>query len=421
MILATPYGDRNLRAFEGTDFIPPPDADVGLSGLMRRRRDLSVAAVACAVKLVSDTIGGFVMRDYEGHGITRSPVMTSRNAKLYQAPAEDITSFELWEDIATSVELEKHAIVWKVKASGRGVDELIPLDPSYFRVYRAKPTAPAVVEARVDGKVQDVTKDVIWVRGWAAVPGVEGVSTLSLHKELLRGARAMDEYRGRYFDNDATPGIVLEHPGRPTKEQRRDLLAAWVRRHGGSRQQRRPGLIWGGVKLHQMSDSMRNAQAAELTDAIAREVGRAFRIYPIDLMHASMKGGGPASAELWSDVFLRFSLWGRIRRIERAFARDPDLYPSWRRYPRFDVFDFHRGDIATTTDKIRDLTQVGVQTPNEGRAELGYPPHPDGDVLNWPPVGGTSPAKGGSGAPAPDDEDDDEDDAPDTGADTEEE
>ncbi|MEW6583256.1 MAG: hypothetical protein AB1416_10910, partial [Actinomycetota bacterium] len=137
-----------------------------------------------------------------------------------------------------------------------------------------------------------------------------------------------------------------------------------------------------------------------------------------ELMHASMKGGGPQAAEVWSDVFLRFSLWGRIRRIERAIARDRDLYPDWRRYPRFDVFDFHRGDIATTTNKIRDLTQVGVQTPNEARAELGYPPHPAGDVLNWPPVGGTSPAKGGGGQdPQPPD---DEDDSPDPGDDTQE-
>lgn len=409
MILATPYGNRNLRAFEGTDFIPPPDADIGVTGAMRRRRELSVAAVACAVRIVSETMGGFVMRTYEGHGVARRPVMSARTAKLFQEPAEDVSSFDLWSDITTSLELEKHSVTWKVKGS-RGVDELVPVDPGYFRIYREKPTAPARVEARVNGKVTDVTNDVIWIRGWAAVPGVEGVSSLALHRELFRGARAYDEYRGRYFDNDATPGVILEHPGKPSRDQRRDLLASWVRRHSGSRQRGRPGLVWGGVKVHSISANLRDSQAAELADAIAREVGRAFRIYPVELLHAAMKGGGPATAELWSDVFLRFSLWGRMRRIERAFARDRDLYPDWTRYPRFDVFDFHRGDIATTTNKIRDLTQVGVQTPNEGRAELGYPPHPKGDVLNWPPVGGTSPAKGGSGTDDPPPADDDEDD-----------
>jgi HK97 family phage portal protein len=420
VILATPYGNRYHRAFEGTDFLPPPDADVGLGGLMRRRRDLSVTAVACAVKLVAETIGGFVMRTYEGDSVARVPLLDDPNARLFQQPAEDVSSFEFWSDVATSLELEKHSVTWKVKAGRRGVDELIPMDPGYFRIYREKPTSPMIVEARVDGAVRNVTRDVVVVRGWAAVPGVDGVSTLSLHKEMLRGARSYDEYRGRYFDNDATPGIILEHPGRPSRDQRRDLLAAWMRRHSGSRQRGRPGLVWGGVKVHPVSANLRESQAVELSDAIAREVARAFRIYPIDLMHAAMKSGGIATAELWSDVFIRFSLWGRIRRIERAFARDRDLYPDWKKYPRFDTFDFHRGDISTTANKIRDLVQVGVMVPNEGRGELGLPPHPDGDKLNWPPVGGTSPAKGGGGTDAPPVDDDEDDDPPDTGDDTQE-
>lgn len=422
MILATPYGNRELRAFEGSDFIPPHDVDVSSSGTGRRRRELAVAAVACAVRLVSDTIGGFTMRTYEGHGANRKPVMGARTSRLYQDPAEDVSSFELWSDLTTSIELEKFGFVWKVKGD-RQVDELVPMDPGHFRVKRAKPTAPAQVFARVNGETRDVTADVIMVRGWAAVPGVEGVSTLDLHKDLFRGARSFDEYRGHYFDNDATPGVVLEAPGRLDKAQRRDLLSAWVRRHSGAANQRRPGLVWGGVKVHTITSSLKDAQAAELMDAIARDVARAFRIYPVELMHAALAGGrGIQTAELWSDLMLRFTLWGRMRRIERAFAQDRDLYSDWTRYPRFDVSDWHRGDIKTIAETAHQLVQVGVETPNEARAQIGLEPHKDGDILNWPPVGATSPAKGGGGTKDPAEPDaDDEDDPPaDTGADPQE-
>lgn len=416
MILATRYGDREMRMFEGSDLIPPPgSATVDTAGGGRRRRELAVTAVAAAVKLLSETIGGFVMRVYEGHGMSRRPVTDHALARLFQDPAEDWTSFELWSDIVTSLETEKHAFVWKVMATRGGVpDALIPMDPAVFRVRRAKPTAPKVIEARVDGKVTDVTRHVIHIRGWASVPGPEGVSSLDLHREPLHVARAYDEYRGRYFDNDAMAGIVLEHPGKPNREQRRDLLASWIRRHGGTRNANRPGIVWGGVKINRLTPTLRDAQAAELADAIARDVARAFRIYPAELLHAVLTSRPPQSAELWSDLFSRFSLFGRMRRIERAFASDRDLFTDWRHYPRFDATEFLRPDFRTLSDSFRDLVQVGGITPNEGRGWFGFEPLPGGDVLNWPPVGATSPAKGGGGAtvePADDDTGDGEEPA----------
>ena len=415
MILATNGGNREVRSMGSwmDAFVPPPGA---LTGGSRGRRDLAVAAVACAVRLVADTVGGMVVRTYHGDSMDRRPVLTDPVAEVFQYPADDVTSVDLWSDVATSLELEKHAFIWKVKAGGQVV-ELIPMDPGLFHVTRQKPTSPKVIRARVNGEATDVTKDVIHIRGWAAVPGVDGVSTIDLHRQTFHSAQALDEYRGRYFDNDAAPGVVIEMPGRPTKDQRRDMLASWVRRHGGPQNKNRPGLLYGGAKLVVPTPSLRDSQAAEMTRAIATDVARAFRIYPIDLVHAALAGTLPPSAEVWSDMFLRFSLFGRLRRIERALSADLDLYPDRRRYARFDVNDFHRGDLQTTASTIHNLVQVGVMTPNEGRGQLGLVPVATGDILNWPPVGGTSPDKGGN-APAqadpPPDPDVDPDDDPDS-------
>lgn len=402
MIVRTPYGNHEVRSGGGdySGFIPQPGSDEASTiGGSRRRRDLTVTAVGCAVRLVADTIGGLVLRVYQGHGIERRPLLDDYRARLFQHPADDVSSMELWGDVATSLELEEHAFLWKVKVDGR-VEELLPCDPQGFRVKRVGgATGPKMVEARVNGRAEDVTDRVIHIRGWSDVPGVNSLPVLTQHRQTILTARAFVEYQGRYFENDATPGIVLEHPGRPNLQQRRDLLAAWMRRHSGPRNAGRPGLVWGGTKVTTLSSSMRDAQGAEIADSIARDVARALRIYPADLLHASLAGTRlPASAEVWGDLFVRFSLLGRLRRIERGLAADPDLFPDWVESPRFDTLDLTRGDIRTQADTIRDLVQVGVETPNEGRAAIGLPPHPDGDVLNWPPVGATSPAKGGGGS-----------------------
>lgn len=416
MILATHGGNREIRSVgEWADaFVPPPGAITGGAG--GARRDLAVAAVACAVRLIADTVGGMVVRTYQGDSMDRRPVTGDAVGELFQYPADDVSSVDLWSDIATSLELEKHAFVWKVKARGR-VHELVPVDPRVFRVTREKPTSQKVIHARVNGRMADVTADVIHIRGWAAVPGVEGVSTIDLHRQPMRAARSFDEYRGRYFDNDATPGLVIEMPGRPTKDQRRDILASFVRRHSGPQNKNRPGLLWGGAKLNIPAVSLKDSQAVEMTRAIATDVARAFRIYPADLLHAAVTGNLPTSAEVLSDIFLRFSLFGRLRRIERALSMDLDLFPDRSRYARFDVNDFHRGDLQTTASTIHNLVQVGVMTPNEGRGQLGLAHHELGDTLNWPPVGATSPVKGGTTSaplsapdPDPDTDPDDEED-----------
>ena len=408
MILATRSGDTVARLFETSGFVPRPGSPDAVQYGPLRVPQLQIAAFACGVRLLSETIGGLVLRVYEGDANERRPVLDDPRARLFQYPGEDIDSFDAWCDLVTSIELDKHGFLWKTKAktkAGTQVVELYPVEPDHFRVTFEKGTRFKKVEARVNGVVRDVTADVIHVRAWSPRPSAEGVSTQQLHQTSLRTASSYEEYKGRYFDNDSIPGVVLEHPGRPTPTQRRQILESWSARHAGPRRQGRPGLLWGGMKLNVPTRTLKDAQASELADAIARDVARMLRIYPAELLHVSIQGSGaPKTAELWSDLFWRFSLFPRVRRIERAISHDTDLFPDRRRYCRFDASDLIRGDVATTASVVHMLVQVGVLTKNEGRAILGQPPVEGGDVFIEVPVGG-----GGDmvGPGADEDEDDD--------------
>lgn len=349
-----------------------------------------VPAIACAVRLVSETIAGFVMRTYEGRAERRQPVLDAWQADLFQDPDQSTSSFRFWEDVLTSVELWGGAFIHKRTGRGRVV-ALEVIDPDYLSV-RVTATGEERIEAWSGGKRVDITREVIHVRGWSPNPAAaQGVGTTDLHRSSVSGALDYESFRGRYFANDATPGVVLSHPGKElTSEQRVDLLRSWMRRHAGPDKRGLPGLVWGGMTVQNLAgSSMRDAQGTELADAIVRDVAREFRIFPPALLHAAVdSNAGIVSAEATADMFMRFSLQGRMRRIERAFAADADLFPDRSLYPRFDTTEFTRGDIATMASKVHQLVQVGVQTPNEGRAEMGYPPHPDGDVLQITPVGG---------------------------------
>lgn len=392
MILATTRGRHataavEARAADWSGFYPPPSPvgrGVTSAGVPF---GVEVPAIACAVRLVSETIAGFVMRTYRGSASDRQPVHDTWQADLFQDPEPGASSFTLWEDVVTSIELCSGAFLRKLKAMGRVV-AIEALDPDYMRV--TSRDGVRRIEGWVERRRVDLTDQVVYIRGWSPIPAAaEGIGTTKLHRQSIRGARDYEEYRGRYFANDATPGLVLTHPGQPTKEQRVDLLRSWVRRHSGPGGRLLPGMVWGGMDVKQLQSSMRDSQGTELADAIVRDVAREFRIYPASLLHAAVASvAGITSTEHTADTFMRFSLQGRMRRIERALAADVDLFPDRAIYPRFDTAEFTRGDTSTIATKLHQLVQVGAMTANEARAELGYPPHPDGDQLQSTPVGG---------------------------------
>lgn len=409
MILATRHGNRQVRLFESTALIPLPGSpEAELVSL--REPAIRVAAVACAVRLVSETIASFVLRTYTGDASERRPVLDSPQAVLFQEPTVDatFTSFDIWSDVITGCELGEDAFLWKVKSRQNEVLELYPVDSAYFLVERQKGSFAKTIKARIEGETRDVTRNVIHVRSWSPLPGeLRGAATPKIHRSSLSAARSYDVFRGRYFDNDQMPGLVIEMPGKPTKQQRDDILSEWARRHAGAQNAMRPGLVWGGMKLH-FNSSMREAQGAESAEVIVRDVGRMFRIYPVELLHVAIARQVP-TVELVSDMFVRFTLLSRMRRLERALAADRDLFPDRSLYPRFDVTEFLRGDQATLATVIHNLVQSGVLTKNEGRAMFGLPPIEGGDVLQETPVGG-APGQVGPGTTGGDEEDDDEDD-----------
>lgn len=377
--------------FEAAGFIPRPGSNDAVMSSQLRYKELGIAAVASAVKLVSEEMGSLVLRTYKGDGaMYRQPDFESWQAKLFQQPRveESYDSFTLWSDLSAAVELEEHAFLWKtVGGSPRRVLELFPVDPDYVRV--DKKNGLKRIMARVDGQMKDITANVIHVRPWAPGPSTAGLSTIELHYQSLRTASSYDLYKGRYFDNNGAPGIVLEVPGSPDKQKRKDMLESWWKRHGGAINAGRPGIAWGGMKVTQLSPNMKESQAAELDDVITREIARMFRIYPLELMHTSgaLPPRTPASV---SDIFIRFSLLPRMRRIERALAADRDLFPDPKLYPRFDAGELLRADFGTTATIAKESYQSGIAMRDESRAMLGLPPLPDGkgQTFQETPVGG---------------------------------
>lgn len=394
MIVATPAGNEVVQS--RTQFVISPGSwEANIMGAMGITRWASPAlsdwmqkveacAVACAVRLVSESIGTMIARVYEGDALERSPVYDAPQAELLQYPCDGVSSFDFWQDIAGAVETTTAGFAWKVTDRRGQVVELLPLDPDYFQI--TGPPHARVVSGYVDGRKVDVTGDVIVVRSWSPKAAAEGVSTPDLHQRTLRYARSYADYTGRWFDLDGTVSQVIEKA--PDKRQQRlEMAVGWMK----ARKERNVGMLWGEATLKDQRSTIQDAQAAEIAMTITQEVARAWRIVPPILLLASVQPERFPNLELPSGLFYRFSLMHRIRRIERAFSSDRDLFADRSRYMRLDATEFLRADTATLAALAHSMRQDGSANADEERAlVLGWPPLPNGagEEYQQTPVGG---------------------------------
>ena len=395
-------GQREVRLFDTVGLrAPAPGSSEAIALLSGYNADgLSVAAVGAAVRLITETVASFVMRVYTGDASKKKALLGDPVAELFQYPSldGDRDSFQLWQDVAAACEIGKGAAIFKARDRRRRVAELYVLDPRTVRTERSSAGENRVlVRKSMAGDWKDITSDVVWIRGWAPNPNPEGVSTLDLHAQGLKTAWAYEVYRAAYFENGGLPSIIFQHPGNPSKQVRDEMLEGFARRHSSARNSGRPGMIWGGTIPVPITPNLRDSQTAEIADTIVRDVARMFRIVPAELLATTIASSSLPSPEHTADLFVRFTLLSRLRRIERAIASDPDLFPDRSRYPLFDMSNFLRGDLATRATVVHMLRQDGVMTGNEGRAEFGLEPMDGADELQQTPVGG-APGTGTPGA-----------------------
>jgi HK97 family phage portal protein len=349
-----------------------------------REAALATAAVAAAVRLVSESCGSMIMRTYQGDALDRQPVYDSSQAALFQNPAPGVSIFDFWADTAAAIEVSTAAFVWKVKDKKGVVAQLLPLDPDYFQI--SGEAHNRTVAGWVEGRLVDVTADVIAIRSWAPKPSADGTSALDLHSPMFDRARKYEGYQGRYFDGDGSFSQVIEG-GPAVKEQRDAMIAGWVM----NRRKSNVGILWGGAQLKSLAPTLSDSQAVEMATAIAADVARALRIVPAELLYASATPERFPSLDMYRGVFYTFTLMHRIRRIERAFAADDDLFPDKTLWPGFDATQFIRADTLTMAQTAHAMVQTGSLSADEERAlVLGLPriPGGQGERYQVTPVGG---------------------------------
>jgi HK97 family phage portal protein len=319
-----------------------------------------------------------------------SPIPANRAPEWIAQPTADLDFISWCGQVLSSLLLAGNAYC-VVSRAGGVIDEMIPIDPTKVEVHRDRGRKGY----RVNGKDVDPFS-ILHIPGvmW---PGSDvGLSPVEAARQSIGTGMSAQEYAGRFFAQDSTPGGVIEVPGEMTPEKTSAMAKAWAKKHAGKSKNGLPGVLVGGASWKQTSVTNEQAQFLETRQFTATEIaGQMFLIDPAE-MGLPVAGSSLTYANLEQrnarKVQVTFLPW--IIRVERALT---GLLPR-PQYLKFNVNGLLRGDMKTRFEAYGLGIDKKFMVPNEARAFEDWTALEGGDEVvassaPAPPAPPTEPAQ----------------------------
>lgn len=342
---------------------------IGPSNAMR------VPAVACAVGLISETIGALPFKFHDRaskEALTDHPVY-----RLVHDEANEWTSAaELREALTLDALLHGAGHAQVIRTADDTPFELHRLEPG--RVQRdLEPDGEPFYRVSTDaGTVRLSFRDVL------RIEPMGGVSPITLGREAIALALAFESHIGSLFKNGGRPSGVIKSPKVMDAESKQRLAASWFKTHGGSNTGN-TALLDEGMDYVPLSTTLADAQFAENRLEQIREIARVFRVPPTMLFELSR--GTWSNTEEMARQFLQITLKPWLTSWAWAYARCL-LNPEERKEAYFEAVtdDLLTTDAAARATAYGQYRSMGALTANEVRAGLNLAPITGGDKLENP-------------------------------------
>ncbi|WP_037371179.1 phage portal protein [Salipiger mucosus] len=221
-----------------------------------------------------------------------------------------------------------------------------------------------------------------------------GRAPLSLAREAIGVALALDLHAARLFGRGARPSGALKFPKGMGEESVKKARAAWRTTHEGEDSGGQTAILYDGAEFEPFTFNSTDSQFLENRKFQILEIARAFRVPPSMLFDHDRATW--SNTEQMGREFLSYTLEPWLRATEGALRRALFTPEERGTYAvRFDRDDLTRADLSTRSTVINSLIASQVINPNEGRSWLGLAPREGGDAFLNPNI---SEAPGGSSA-----------------------
>jgi HK97 family phage portal protein len=361
---------------------------------------LSIATVYACVRILAESVASLPLKLYRKANGTRDEVMDHPlNWLVKNEPNEYQTSFEFREQLQGHLGMRGNAYARLYRDPFGEVIQIEPLHPADVQVLKNEDTGRLIY--RHKGTTYGAY-DILHIKG-LTTNGLIGLSPVTVLRETFGLALSSQKHGLRTFENNATPGGVIETPGTMTPEQVSKLREEWDKHHKGVANSGRPAILYGGMKFAGVGFNSRDAQFLESRKFDVEEIARAYRI-PLHLLQSTEKSTSWGSGIEQQNIgFIEYTLRPWLVRWEQALNRVL-LTEDMKRggyYFKFNLDALLRGDFKTRMEGWRTGIETGMFSINEAREKEDWNPiGPEGDV-HYRPLNTTPANQLGEEAPAP--------------------
>ncbi len=345
---------------------------------------LSVSAVYACERLIAGTIGSLPKHIYEDLGETggRRKAQEHPISRLLKNPNPEQTPMEFWELMVLGLESRGNSYAEKEMRLDGQVAGLWWLNPEKMLVERKEGILRYIYTLPNGQRVIFRPDQIMHLRGMSK-DGITGLSTIALFREAIGLGLAAEQYGARFFANDASPGGVIEHPGKLSDVAEKHLSDSWEAIHAGVRRSHRIAILGEGAKFNKIGISPEDAQLVESRKFTVTDIARIFGVPPP--MIGDFNVAGWHSITQQDTNFGKHCIRPRVRRIEQKIEQSLFSEADRERfYCKFQLNDLMAGDTSERFNVYAVAIEKGIMTRNEVRALEEMNPTAGGDAIMLP-------------------------------------
>lgn len=273
------------------------------------------------------------------------------------------------------------------------VGTLVRCEPEQALVERLQDNSVRYTFTDFNGRTTRALEDEVWhLRDVPVIDGLTGLSRVHAGAEAIGALLALQDYGAAYFENDATPPVMIKHPGYFKDDASRDNFLNAVKTWFG-RKRRSPAVLEHGMDVTRLGTTPEEAQFLETRKELQQEIARIWRMPPHKV--GIMENATFSNIEHQALEFVTDTLTPWIELIEGAVRRTLLLNPQ-RFVFEFNVAGLLRGDIKARFEAYATARQWGWLSVNEiRRLENMNPVGARGDQylqpMNMEPAGMSEP------------------------------
>jgi len=348
---------------------------------------LQVTAVLACVRVLAESVASLPLVVYQ-----RLPGGGKRRATdhylyplLHNQPNPEMTSLEFRETKMG------HLLTWgnaygEIELDGFGrVRAVWPLRPDRMKVRRRQGQLQYLyrLPESVGGNEITLPKELVFHVKGLGFDGLVGYSPVSLARQAIALAMATEEYGARFFGNDATPGLVLQHPGKLKPAAEKNIRESWQEEYGPLKKKHRMAILEEGMKAEKIGFPPEDSQFLQTRRFQVAEIARIYNVPPHKI--ADLERATFSNIEHQAIDFVTGSVRTWLVRWEQAILRDLFTAADRREFfAEFLVDALLRGDTQTRYQAYATARQWGWFNANDIRELENQNPIKGGDVYLVP-------------------------------------